>query len=362
MRQAAAHGGEFFHSIGEDFRSLERSREIVNADVLDAWFDPAPEVLARLHEYLPFLARTSPPLHAEGLVQAIAETRGIPEECVLTGSGSSSLLFSCLPRLIEPGSTALLLDPTYGEYAHLAETVLEAQIARLKLAPEREFLVDAGEMRELTRALTPEAVFLVNPNSPTGRLWPRAELLAWLDDLPESTLVLVDETYIDYAGAESLESEAVRRKNLVVVKSMSKAYALSGLRVGYLVAHADLADELYKYLPPWPVGLLAQVAAVEALRRTDYYRARWAETHALRREVCERLAAIEGLKPHDSEANFYLLELDEPARAAARLRERGIFVREGAAMGGGLADRFLRIAVKDRDQNERIAAALEAAR
>lgn len=86
---------------------------------------------------------------------------------------------------------------------------------------------------------------LVNPNNPTGRLWPKRELLAWLDSVPLRTLVWVDETYIDYAGAEeSVEKEADSRPNLIVLKSMSKAYALSGLRVAYLTACQKLLQRI----------------------------------------------------------------------------------------------------------------------
>ena len=347
MNESAEHGGNFFRAIGLDFRTLSRSREVIGADVLDAWFDPSPRVLAALREYLPFLLRTSPPTYAEGLVETIAEVRGLDAASILPGAGSSSLIFACLPALIEQGARVLLLDPTYSEYSHFARHHLGASVASYRLAPECGFAICTGDFVRATLEIAPAAVLLVNPNSPTGVHWPRREALRWLDRIPESTLVWLDETYVEYAGAgESLESETARRPNLIVLKSMSKVYALSGLRVAYLVAPAVLRRRLARLIPPWPVGLAAQVAAVEALRDPQYYAARYAETHQLRREAFLRLSAIPGLRVHPSQSNFYLVETDHAAALAERLRAMNIFVRQFDGSSGILDSRYLRIAVK----------------
>ena len=351
MKDAASHGGAFFSAIGEDFRHLERASRIISADVLDAWFDPAPAVLKRLREHLPFLMRTSPPLHAEGLTEAIAAARGLPRECILTGAGSSSLLFHCLPRLVRGESLVVLLDPTYSEYEYLCDYVIGASILRHRL--EGDFRVKGEKLTELCREVEPQAVLLVNPNNPTGQLWKRRGVEKFLSQLSDEVFVLVDETYIDFAGEdESLEKLAARRPNMAVVKSMSKAYALGGFRIGYLVAEPALVGRLRKFLPPWPAGLPAQVAAVEALRHISYYRRRWQQTRRLRESQRRRL------KARDTDANWVLLEVDEPKRVAASLREKGIFVREFSTLNPEWDNRMLRIAIKSEAQNRRIAAAV----
>ena len=93
----AFHGGKSFEAIGENFQDLDRAEFVINADVLDAWFDPSPCVLSKIQQYLPFLVRTSPPVYSSGFVAAIARARGIPVDCILTGGGSSDLIFTCLP-------------------------------------------------------------------------------------------------------------------------------------------------------------------------------------------------------------------------------------------------------------------------
>ena len=109
---------------------------------------------------------------------------------------------------------------------------------------------------------------LVNPNTPTGRQLPTPTLETLLASMPTTTRAWVDETYIEFAGGESLERFAARSTNVVVCKSMSKAYALSGVRAAYLCGPADMMRELRMLCPPWSVSLPGQIAACEALRAT----------------------------------------------------------------------------------------------
>jgi histidinol-phosphate/aromatic aminotransferase/cobyric acid decarboxylase-like protein len=355
-RDQAFHGGAFFEAVGADLRNLDRSGRIVSADVLDAWFDPSPRVTAFLREHLEFLLKTSPPNHAEGLIAEVANSREVPPESVLAGSGSSSILFHCLPRLLPARPKAVVMDPMYSEYEHIVETLLDGELIRMTLAEAAGFVPSATALAALVARERPDAVLLVNPCNPTGRLWPRHDLLAALDSVPDETLAVVDETYIEYAGASaSLEREAASRRNLVVVKSMSKAYALSGARVAYMVSHPDRIRKLARWIPPWPVGLPSQAAAMEALRDPAYYSAKYAETAVLRAHCLEALRG----RAVPSESNFYLVRTDEPARVARLLRGRSIFVREFP--DGPLAGAWLRVAVKSAEQNARILDALQEA-
>lgn len=229
LRGSLFHGGRFFEAIGTGFDALDRERQIISADVLDAWFDPAPEVVAKIREFLPFLLRTSPPIYAEGLIRAIALVRGLPENAILPGAGVSSLLFTCLPRLVAAGERALILDPMYGEYRYLLETVIDAIVVRYPLLPEQNFHVDAEELMDIITQARPRVVCIVNPNSPTGQHWAKSDLLHLIASLQADTLVVVDETYLEYVGSsESIELEAARLPNVLVLKSLSKVYALSG--------------------------------------------------------------------------------------------------------------------------------------
>src|SRR5207249_10062578 len=105
----------------DEFDALDRKDQIINADVLDAWFDPAPSVIERLSSHLTFSIKTSPPTGCEGMRRAIARSRHVPGGSILPGAGSSDLIFAGLRHWTSAGSRVLILDPMYGEYAHVLE-------------------------------------------------------------------------------------------------------------------------------------------------------------------------------------------------------------------------------------------------
>src|SRR5688500_2491892 len=169
------HGGAFFEAIGEDFEDLARREHIINADVLDAWFPPAPGVTSALAAHQEWLARTSPPTSAAGLRRAIAAARGLPEANILPGAGSSALIFLALREWLTADSRVLLLDPCYGEYAHVLERVIGCTVDRVPLSESTCWMPDLGELQRRL-ALGYDLFVLVNPNNPTGRLVQRAGL------------------------------------------------------------------------------------------------------------------------------------------------------------------------------------------
>ena len=355
------HGGAFFEAIGADFGRLERSTAVVNADVLDAWFPPAPGVIDSLNDYLPWLVRTSPPTACEGLVEAISSARGVAPANILPGAGSSDLIFRAMRHWLTPCSRVLLLDPTYGEYGHVIERVVGCTPERHPLFREDGYAVDVEALsRRLKEGF--DLAVIVNPNSPTGRHVSRHALEGLLRAVPASVRVWVDETYVDYAGADqSLERFAAASSNVLVCKSMSKAYALSGMRVAYLCAAAHQLEPLRAITPPWVVGLPAQLAAVRALQDPEYYMRRYAETRAARSELAQDLQAM-GLEVVPGVANFLMCHMpsDGPdaATVVARARVHDVFIRDASSMSPRLGSRCVRIAVKDPETNSRIVAAL----
>jgi histidinol-phosphate/aromatic aminotransferase/cobyric acid decarboxylase-like protein len=354
----AFHGGAFFDAIGDEFDTLGKRKSIINADVLDAWFPPSPKVTTALRENLDWLLRTSPPTECQGMIRTIARMRGVDPKCVLPGAGSSNLIFMAFRQWLTPASRVLILDPMYGEYAHVLEEVVRCQVDRLILSRGDGFLLDLSDLE--SRFATPyDLVILVNPNSPTGRHVPRERLEEVLKRAPSRTLIWVDETYVEYAGPEqSLEQFAARSENVVVCKSMSKVYALSGVRAAYLCASPHLIEGLRSITPPWAVSLPAQVAAVKALQDPAYYAARYEETHALRVQLVEGLLATINLEIVPSVANFVLCHLPPDGPDAAivvdKCRVHGLFLRDVATMGSQLGTHALRIGVKDAQTNRQI--------
>ena len=349
------HGGAFFDAIGTGFETLERREGIIGADVLDAWFPPSPRVLDALHRHGAWLLATSPPTRCEGLVAAIAEARGVAPESVLPGAGSSDLIFRALRHWACPASRVLVMDPSYGEYGHVLERVIGCRVDRMRLSRADGYVLDPEELAMRLRAGY-DLVVLVNPNSPTGCHVPGARLTRVIGQAPRTTRFWIDETYVEYAGSgQSLERFAAATPHVVVCKSMSKAYALSGARVAYLCAHPRLLEGLRPLTPPWNVSLPGQVAAVEALRDPLYYAARYAQTQRLRQELLGALERLGFTEISPSRANFLLVDVPPCAPPAAtvihRCRRQGLFLRDPSSMGGDLGPRALRVAVKDEATN-----------
>lgn len=352
------HGGAFFDAIGARFDDLDRRDEIINADVLDAWFPPAPQVVESLRAHLPWLLATSPPTQCEGMVEAIADARDVPIQSILPGAGSSDLIYLAFREWLDPDAHVLILDPTYGEYAHVLERVVGCRVDRFPLHRADNYVVQTDQLAEwLDRDY--DLIALVNPNSPTGITIARPQLESLLREVDPATRVWIDETYVDYAGEEqSLERFAVTQENVMVCKSMSKAYGLSGVRAAYLCGAPHLLEALRKATPPWCVSLPAQLAAVGALASPEYYRSRYKETAVLRDEMARDLTDQLDLTCVPGVANFLLCHLPETGPTAAslvrRCRERGLYIRDVSNMGLEMGDRAVRIAVKDRETNQRM--------
>ncbi len=358
------HGGAFYTAIGEDFRNLERARRIINADVLDAWFDPAPAVLTALESHLPWILRTSPPTHARGMQEAIAAARGISAAAVLPGGGSSDLIFLALGRFLTATSRVLILDPMYGEYAHVLERVIGCQVERLPLHRADGYCIDPLVLQQRLRDGF-DAVLLVNPNSPTGRFLPSSQLAAMLAEASPHTLIWIDETYLNYADeTDSLERMASHSQRIFVCTSLSKSYALSGARCAYLVGPESRLRELRRWMPPWAVSHAAQIAACTAVEQLAYYRTCWAQTRTLRRALAAELARL-GLAPVPGVANFLLCHLEPGDPSAAALihacRSHDLYLRDVTDMGCNWRDQVFRIAVKDGATNARMIAIITAA-
>jgi histidinol-phosphate/aromatic aminotransferase/cobyric acid decarboxylase-like protein len=357
------HGRAFFEAIGNGFDTLDRREVIVNADVLDAWFEPSPRVTTALQEHLSWLVRTSPPAQCEGLCEAVAAHRGVGTENILPGAGSSDLIYRAFRHWLCSESRVLILDPTYGEYSHVLEKVIGCRVERLALLRQDQYRVNLDDLaRRMKRRY--DLVVLVNPNNPTGRHIRRSDLESLLRTVPPETRIWIDEAYIDYVGAaESLERFAVESENVIVCKTMSKVYALSGMRVGYLCAAPHQLSDLISLTPPWAVGLPAQVAAVRALEDAAYYEERYRSTHLLRGEMHNALRAMDIHEIVPGEANFLMFHLDESQPTSQlvieRARSAGVFVRDVASMGSDLGLRALRIAIKDSGSNARILRTLQ---
>lgn len=351
----AFHGGRFWEAVDHSFSKLMQEESIIRADVLDAWFDPPAQVLAGLTAAG---ARISPPTHAEGAEAAIELARGLPPGSVLLGPGSSALMYLVWLKLFPSRFESLLLEPSYGEYSHLTSEVAAGVPRTLSLLSSNGFRFDADMWLACLHSVPTQVAVIVNPNNPTGT---SCDLTSMLDEVSDSTHVWIDEAYIDYTDLPSMEGQAASRKGVFVLKSLSKAYALSGLRAAYLVGHPDTIASLRAFVPPWWVSLPAQVAATEIWNHLPEYARRHGQTDVLRLRFSAQLEQV-GFRIAGSRANWVLVEV--PLGASARriqenLAQKKIFVRHAGQTAPSLDDRYLRIAVLPEPQQGQILEALK---
>ncbi|MDP3152959.1 MAG: histidinol-phosphate transaminase [Archangium sp.] len=261
-----------------------------------------------------------PTPYADELRATLAKEAGVPLEAIVTGCGSDDLLDATMRAFAAPGDVLAYCPPTFGIVPTFASTNGVVPVAT---ALNVEALL----------AARPRLIYLCAPNNPTGALLPDG----FLDSLLEQTeaLVVLDEAYIDYARAPSRVGLAASAERLLVIRTMSKAFGLAGLRVGWAVSQPRLAAELEKARGPYKVGTVAERVAIAALT-TDraWVRQCVDETLEVRTRFTQALRA-KGLLALPSEANFVLVPVKQDAtKLADELRTRGVSVRAFSKLEG----------------------------
>ena len=271
------------------------------------------------------------------LRQVMASLYGVrPGELVVT-RGADDAIDLLVRTFCRAGEDAVLVaTPTFSAYAHFAR-LQGARVAEARLTPD--FDLDGDAFLSAARA---EAVlklaFICSPNNPTGNRVPPAQVLEIADALPE-TIVVLDEAYIEFADLESLAEEAAKRPNLVVLRTLSKAYGLAGARIGAAIANEELIGLLQRALPPYPLPTPSIEAALAALApaRRAVHADRIERIVAERERLADRLPASPLVrKVRNGGGNFVFLEVNDAPALARELDKLGIRVRfrENAAPGG----------------------------
>ena len=264
------------------------------------------------------------------LVAALAAYYGAAPTNVLVTRGSDEGIDLLLRAFCRAGQDAILVTPpTYGMYA-VSAAIQNARVVTVPLVAAKNFAVDADAV---LAAVTPEIklVFLCSPNNPTGALLEHASVLRIAQTLVGRAVVVVDEAYLEFAGTPSLLTEFGRLPNLVVLRTLSKAFGLAGVRCGVTLASPALISVLQKIIAPYPVPTPVLQAALAAISPAGLAAAR-ASVQLLvaeRKRVAEtlaKLAIVRRVWPSDS--NFLLFEVTDSARVMAATRAAGIVLRD----------------------------------
>ncbi len=320
-------------------------------------FPPLPAVLAAIAATAAETTRY-PDNGAAVLTAALAERYGVTPAQVATGAGAVTLCQQLAQAYNDPGTSLAFAWRSFEMYPLLAQ-VAGARDVRVPLVPGTPGgPADTPDLDGLLAAIdgTTRLVFVCNPNNPTGTAVRRAELERFLDAVPAETLVVLDEAYREFVTDPDVPDglELMRgRPNVAVLRTMSKAWGLAGLRVGYLLAEDPaVAEAVRKTNVPFSVAMLAQAAAVAALASEAEVRERCAAVVTERERLTAQLRA-RGLSVADSQANFVWLPLAElTAEVAAQLEARAVITRPFAGEG-------LRVTVGAPEEDDVFLAALD---
>jgi histidinol-phosphate aminotransferase len=262
------------------------------------------------------------------LLARLAAVYGVRAEQVLVGRGSDEAIDLLVRAFCRAGSDAVMIaPPTFGMYA-LSARVQGAGLVEVPL--DRDFVADADA---LLAALTPavKLVFLCSPNNPSGGLLPLAVIERLAAALAGRALLVVDEAYIEFAEAPSAATLLHRHPNLGVLRTLSKAWALAGARIGALLAAPEIIALLRRIMPPYPVPTPSLAAALAALspQGEALMRERVAATLRERERVAVALAGVDGVRAVlPSRANFIAFAIDDARAAYARLLAQGVVLRD----------------------------------
>lgn len=296
------------------------------------------------------------------LKEALARHYPLGPWSLIMGNGASELIF-ILAKVLGPRDV-LIPAPTFIEYQFAAESA-GARVSFLQLPHSRDFSLPRQET--LDRLSKVDLLFLCNPNNPTGTLWEREELEMVIQAAGEKgTFVVVDEAFMDFLPREDKYSLLYSRKsfgNLFILRSLTKFFAIPGLRLGWGVGPAGIIKKMELAKDPWNVNILAQVAGKAALTDSAYITDTRRLVNREKEFLYHGLREIPWLKPYPPSVNYIFIQVLKEETDSALVREdmvsRGILVRD-CGNYPGLDNRFIRVAVRSRQENQQLLSALRA--
>jgi histidinol-phosphate aminotransferase len=302
-------------------------------------YGPSPRAVAALKDAAPQMHRYP---DARPLVKAVAEYAGFPEEMVVMGAGMDEIIITMAKLFLGPGDRAVIPLPTYGLYSLAVRMCGASPVYSRRLSSfEIDLPLPEGEM-----------IFLCSPNNPTGNVAAEETVRSVLET--SDAVVFLDEAYVEFAEA-NLAHLLSEYQNLVVGRTLSKAFGLAGLRLGYALAAEGLVEQYRRASPLFSISSASIAAGTAALRDIGYMRD-CVEKIKSERERLGRLIA--GARP--SQANFlYVRTRERSDRVAEQLMQRGVVVRDCASIPGA-GDRHVRVAVGTPEENDILLEALAA--
>jgi len=309
---------------------------------------PSPKVIAAIASAA---IDRYPDRESDDLRSAISAHYGVDRDRLLIGNGCSELIHLAATAILKPGDKGLVIGPTFAEYAR-ATRLAGATVQTCDSTGGNRFAIPFFQIEDQLKQQCFNLVWICNPNNPTAQVIPAKRLATWFESYPKTCFV-VDESYIEFSEtAESMLSYP--HPNLIVLRSMTKAYAIPGVRLGFAALANPLHEKLCGRRVPWNVSSLAQAAGIAALGDSKFYQAALSRAHDLKAELVAELVTA-GYEIIPGDANFFLLRTERSQAHRERLLRQGIIVRDCISFG---LDDCIRIAARDRTSNWRLVDAI----
>jgi cobyric acid synthase CobQ/L-threonine-O-3-phosphate decarboxylase len=317
------HGGA---DPGELARFGLRPEDVLDFSANVNPFGPSPAVRAAIATAA---VNRYPDREARALRAALADALQVPADHILAGNGASELIWLVSLAFLHRGDRVLILQPTYGEYTRAAQ-LMGAEVHEYRAREADGFRHDAEAVRRAIAELQPRLVFLANPNNPTGVALPVEAIGRWAAEFP-TTLFAIDEAYRAFA-ADAPSCQASISDNVLVLRSMTKDFALAGVRLGYALSSISVIAALAAVRPPWSVSSIAQAAGVAALADGAFLAESLARLSQAKTELVQQLQS-RGVSVVPSSVHYFLAKVGDAANFREALLRRGVLVRDCASFG-----------------------------
>jgi threonine-phosphate decarboxylase len=347
------HGGEVWEAANKLGLSEE---EILDFSSSVNPLGPSKKALEAIKANLTRIS-SYPDSNSTALRNAIANRfEGISVDNVVAGNGSTELIYLFVETFMRKGDIALIPAPTFGEYERAVRKMGEEP---KHVQPNQDFRFTPDSFEQDLKGA--KIVFFCNPNNPTSALMPTEQLTGIVERaLEENAFVFLDEDFLEFVDGEerlSLIGRISRYPNLFVLRSFTKIFGLTGLRIGYGVASEEIIEILLNAKIPWNVNCLAQAAATAALEDKEHLKRTRELVRGEKAFLMRELMQIKAFKVFPADANFFFMDVRQSGCTAAQLKEKmlryGILIRDCTSFRG-LDEYYVRVAVKTRGENERL--------
>lgn len=266
-----------------------------------------------------------PDFYLREITTRLAAHAGVPSDWVLPGNGSNELLQMTLLATLEPGAAAIVPVPSFSLY-RIQSLIMGANFVPIQLQPEDGFALPTETVIASAQEHRARIVILCSPNNPTGNVYPEASVRRIAAE--SGALVLLDEAYREFSDQDFLP--VLRdHENVVIFRTFSKAFAMGGLRVGYLIGRPDIVQEISKVKLPYGLNIMSEAVALVALDHLSLFQEQVRTIRSLRDTLYTDLRLLPGVHPYPSAANFLLVHFDRPVpEVFDHLLADGILIRD----------------------------------